>query len=315
MVKLSGDLRRCLARDHRKTTWTIDDFLTALKRELQVMEQDKTKKMNSITKLQPHSTAAFYTDQTQISRTQHRTGYGKKDYTGQRKPAAECSFCGSSHRASDCPKHNNVNDRLQVAKRKGLCFNCLKKHQDGSSFAAQCERGTCRKCGGKHHTALHKERIGEKNKEDTAKTEEVQTNFTYANQRGILKTFMATVANGNKTVKAAVLLDDGSSDTFCTLNLALKLQLPTTSHQLLSISHFGSEDKTDRCYNISPIKLKTNEGHVHLEAIVVPNICTPKIRQHYQYRKEQLKDKPIVEPLKEGREIDLLIASDLSTQW
>ena len=75
MDKLSGDLRRCLARDHRKTTWTIDiDLLTAIKRELQVMEQDKTKETNSITKLQPHSTAAFYTEQTQKSKTQHRTG-------------------------------------------------------------------------------------------------------------------------------------------------------------------------------------------------------------------------------------------------
>ena len=253
MDKLSGDLKRCLARDHRKTTWTIDDFLRALKRELQFMEQDKTKEINSITKLQPHSTAAFYTDQTQNSRTQHKTGYGTKDYTGQRNPAAECSFCGSSHRASDCPKHINVSDRLEVAKRKGLCFSCLKKHQVGSSFAAQSEKGTCRKCGGKRHTALHKERIGQKKTEDTAKTEEVQSNVTYANQSGILKTFMATVANGNKTVKAAVLLDDGTSDTFCTLNLAQKPQLPTKYHQRLSFSHFGPEDKSDRCYNISPI--------------------------------------------------------------
>ena len=94
-------------------------------------------------------------------------------------------------------------------------------------------------------------------------------------------------------------------------NLAQKLQLPTTSHQRLSVSDFGSEDKTDRCYNNSPITLKTNEGHVHLKAIVVPKICTPKVGQHYRYRKETLlKDKPIVEPVKEGREIDLLIASD-----
>ena len=62
MDKLSGDLRRCLARDHRKTTWTIDDFLTALEREQQVREQDKTKEINSMTKLQPHSTAAFNID-------------------------------------------------------------------------------------------------------------------------------------------------------------------------------------------------------------------------------------------------------------
>ena len=69
MDKLSGDLRRCLARDHRKTTWTIDDFRTALKRELQVMEPDKTKEINSITKLQPRSTAALYTDQTKFKNT------------------------------------------------------------------------------------------------------------------------------------------------------------------------------------------------------------------------------------------------------
>ena len=68
MDKLSGHLRRFLARDHRKTTWTIDDFLTALKRELQVMEQDKTKEIYSMTKLQPRSTAVFYTDQTQSSK-------------------------------------------------------------------------------------------------------------------------------------------------------------------------------------------------------------------------------------------------------
>ena len=66
---------------------------------------------------------------------------------------------------------------------------------------------------------------------------------------------------GIKTVKAAVLLDDGSSDTFCTLNLAQKLPLPTTSHQRLRFSHFGSEDERQRCNIISPITLKTNEGH------------------------------------------------------
>ena len=63
---------------------------------------------------------------------------------------------------------------------------------------------------------------------------------------------------------------------------------------------------------LSPITSKINEGHVHLKAIVVPKICTPKVRQPYRYRKEeQLKDKPIVEPVNEGREIDLLIASDI----
>ena len=123
-----------------------------------------------MTKLQFQSTAAFCTDQIQYSKTQHRTGSGTKDYTGGKKQVAESSFSGSSHHASDCLKYANNNDRLEVAKRKGLCFNCLKKHQDGSHFAAPCERATSRKCVGKHQTALHKERNGKKKKEDTSKT-------------------------------------------------------------------------------------------------------------------------------------------------
>ena len=118
MDKLSGDLRRCLARDHSKTTWKLDDLFTVLKRELQVLEQDKTKEVN---KCNPIRQQPFTTTKHKVrKKKQHRTGYGKKDYTGQKKPAAECSFCGSSHRASDCLKYTNVNDRLEVAERKGL---------------------------------------------------------------------------------------------------------------------------------------------------------------------------------------------------
>ena len=48
-----------------------------------------------------------------------------------------------------------------------------------------------------------------------------------------------------------------------------------------------------------------------MKAIVVLKFCTSTICQLYRYKKEeQLKDKPIVEPVHEGREMDLLIASD-----
>ena len=84
---LSGDLRRSLHRRHRKTTWTLNDFFPDFKRKLQVMEQDKIEEVNSMTNLQSHSTAPFYTDQTQNLKLQGRTGYGTKDYKGQKKPA------------------------------------------------------------------------------------------------------------------------------------------------------------------------------------------------------------------------------------
>ena len=60
-----------------------------------------------------------------------------------------------------------------------------------------------------------------------------------------------------------------------------------------------------------PHSSKTNEGHILLKTIVVPRICTPNVRQHYRHKKEQLKDKPLVEPVNDGGKVDLLIASDL----
>ena len=43
---------------------------------------------------------------------------------------------------------------------------------------------------------------------------------------GILKTFRGYVSNVSKAVKAAVLLDDGSTDSFITGNPANRSKLP-----------------------------------------------------------------------------------------
>ena len=87
MDKISGDLRRCLARYHRKTTWTLDNFSTALARCLQVME--KMEKVRSMTKILTHSTADFYTEQTQNTKTHYRFEYETKDLPGQKELGAE----------------------------------------------------------------------------------------------------------------------------------------------------------------------------------------------------------------------------------
>ena len=102
--KLSGDLRRSLARDHRKTTWTLDDFLTTLRRELQVMEQDKPKEVNFLTNYNPSREQP--SAPTKHKTQQHNTKLDTQRKTTQdkRNQTQKCSFCGSSHRASDCLK-------------------------------------------------------------------------------------------------------------------------------------------------------------------------------------------------------------------
>ena len=77
MDKLSRDLRRCFELS------MPDDFPTAFKRELQVIEKDKPKEVNSMTKLNCHSTADFYTSQTEHKIQKHNTELQKERKTTQ----------------------------------------------------------------------------------------------------------------------------------------------------------------------------------------------------------------------------------------
>ena len=63
---------------------------------------------------------------------------------------SEC--CEEEHRIFKCGKFKGlgVKERAQLIKFKGLCFNCLRQ-------AKNCEGSSCRQCGRKHHTLLHRE--------------------------------------------------------------------------------------------------------------------------------------------------------------
>ena len=198
---------------------------------------------------------------------------------------------------------------MEIAKKKGLCFNCLKEHDEGFSLAANCSFGSCKKCGGKHHTVLHKGSTKNQDSQNNSPTKEKDVFFTDTNMSGNLKTFMGYISDGSKTVKAAILLDDGSTDSFITENLANRLKLPCHGIDSLSITHFGSTDRTTKQVVISPLTLKTSCEDVHIKVIVVPTICTPRQNTRIDVFRE-LCSLPLVETLKNGRSIDLLIASD-----
>ena len=62
-----------------------------------------------------------------------------------------CAFCNQDHFSSEC--YLSVPRRLEIATREGRCYNCLGK---GHLLPDCNSRGTCRRCHGKHHTALCK---------------------------------------------------------------------------------------------------------------------------------------------------------------
>ncbi|XP_058448639.1 uncharacterized protein LOC131428610 [Malaya genurostris] len=67
-----------------------------------------------------------------------------------------CLFCGESfHLVFRCNKFRmmTVAQRVEDVNRKRLCRNCL----SSGHYADSCLRGSCNRCGDKHHTLLHYE--------------------------------------------------------------------------------------------------------------------------------------------------------------
>ena len=63
--------------------------------------------------------------------------------------------CNEKHKLHLCPefKRMQLKDRLNLAKSKRVCFNCL---QPGHSANECSSKFTCRECMMKHHTLLHR---------------------------------------------------------------------------------------------------------------------------------------------------------------
>ena len=96
-------------------------------------------------------TANFYTEQT------NRKHVTSKSNSFSKQTNRSCRFCNECHRPHECQKYATITSKLEMAKKKGLCFNCLKKHVEGFSLDANSSRGSCKMCGRKRHTVSHKE--------------------------------------------------------------------------------------------------------------------------------------------------------------
>ncbi|XP_053686155.1 uncharacterized protein LOC128735696 [Sabethes cyaneus] len=64
-----------------------------------------------------------------------------------------CCLCKQSHTLSQCDEFKKLTPqkRFEVAKRQGLCLNCLKS----SHLMKNCFAGPCRTCNRRRHTLLH----------------------------------------------------------------------------------------------------------------------------------------------------------------
>ena len=106
--KIYGRYETRVSQRSQTTTWIFDDFLTALKRELQ-------QEVSSIKKLQHPLTAATYTNHRKKSKpTQKRKWNKRLARTNKRNPhRRECLFCESWYRPRSYLEWTNVNELLE----------------------------------------------------------------------------------------------------------------------------------------------------------------------------------------------------------
>ena len=72
----------------------------------------------------------------------------------QQKMGWNCQACGQGqHGLARCARYHQmkVEDRWEVVKKAGLCFQCLGPHR-----VRNCRSKRCPFCSGQHHTSLHR---------------------------------------------------------------------------------------------------------------------------------------------------------------
>ena len=157
-----------------------------------------------------------------------------------------CECCDENHKIyqSQSFKALSVQDRAQLIKTKGLCFNCLRP----GHRSEQCNGSTCKKCKRKHNSLLHLEVINNSRTASTAPTvttsstspqeasnqaaKTVNKNkekFTAAaqsqNEEVFLPTAIGSVDNNGKTTDIRAILDSGSQSNLITEDAVQRLGL------------------------------------------------------------------------------------------
>ena len=193
----------------------------------------------------------------------------------------DCALCHDGNHPlylCDAFKAKSVEDRSSAASRLKVCTNCLSYNH----FSRDCpSRRSCRECGSRHHSLLHRQRSSFHTTEDNTARPPIPTstnahvapscNSSRGEARVVLGICQVTVESRGRQQKARALLDSGSHMSFMTSRLAqsLKVKKIRDPTRLTGIS----ETEVPDC----PFKAELSllpDGHfpIPVKAVIIPKI-------------------------------------------
>ncbi len=148
------------------------------------------------------------------------------------RPILKCIACGETHQLNRCPTFIafDLEKRNKMIRDRRLCINCFSdKHR-----CRHCpSKFSCRHCGGKHHSLLHRER------ETSSMTTPSTTNAAVVVDKpptpsspslppmdtAFPNTVVVSLENDHHSAKARAMFDSGAGASLMTEELATNLKL------------------------------------------------------------------------------------------
>ena len=257
---------------------------------------------------------------------------GKETFKASGRP--QCANCGKGHHVANCFlfERRSLDDRLQLAKDKGLCFNCLEPTSP-SHYSIVCRYPGCPKegCKRKHHFLLHRntstgikdlenqEKDKDTNEDEFTARTGVASGFlstSLDNQVMLLPTAMVNLVSRDTIVPVRVLVDSGSDQSYIREEIVQSLGMETKgAAKTMTILMHGGQARNTRVKRASFQLLARNQKtNIAFHAWSVPTVCSPPERAAVNLeRYPHLKGLPLADTdPRSGATIDILLGAD---QW
>ena len=116
------ELRLIVSREH-KDNWELTSVIKAVKNEVEARERCG---MNTSVEKKSSLKKSFNPGNESTASALLSGNRGELN----------CLFCKGNHRASECQVVTNIDERREILKKQGRCFNCLRR---GGHLARNCD--------------------------------------------------------------------------------------------------------------------------------------------------------------------------------